>query len=141
MRYSLIASLVAVASISACGSSPSKHQPTATFVTHIADDGSKLFVFSLQPPQTGGSGAHGRGGGMHGGRHGGMSGGDQSAAAGKMQQGFDDMLQAKLADSGFCRNGYVEQDRTMGSGIISVRGECKDKATPEDRVHFKNTDD
>ncbi|MGB9429395.1 MAG: hypothetical protein WCC11_05885 [Gammaproteobacteria bacterium] len=138
MKGHLLATVLAAATISACGNAPSKPQPAITFVTHIADDGSKLFVFSLQSPQTGGSGRHGRGGMARGGR-GGMNDGNQGAS--QMQQNFDGLLQAKLMDTGFCRDGFVQQDRTTESGFISVRGQCRDKATPEDRARFKNSDD
>ncbi|MDE2090435.1 MAG: hypothetical protein KGJ08_00870 [Gammaproteobacteria bacterium] len=61
-----------------------------TFVTHINDDGSKLFVFSLQSPQANSAGTHAHGGMRHGG-HGGSNNGstnndDQSAPANSMQQ-------------------------------------------------------
>ncbi|MGA9855356.1 MAG: hypothetical protein WBR29_08790 [Gammaproteobacteria bacterium] len=91
-------------------------------------------------PQANGSGEHAHSG-MHHGGHGDTNNENQSAPANNMQQKFNDLLQAKLTDSEFCRDGHVEQDRTVASGFISVRGQCRDKATTTDRVRFKNTDD
>jgi len=69
-----------------------------------------------------------------------MNNENQSAPANNMQQNFYGLLQAKLTDSGFCRDGYVEQDRIMESGLTSVRSQCRDNASTADRARFKNTD-
>ncbi len=143
MRYLRLSGLLTAAAISACSgapSAPSKPQSATTFITHIDAAGSKLFVFSLQSPQVNGSSKHARSGMRHGGQ-GSTNTDNQSAPANDMQQKFNDLLQAKLTDSGFCRDGYIEQDRTVESGFMSLRGQCRDKATPEDRARFKNIDD
>lgn len=78
---------------------------------------------------------------MHEGRHGGKSSAVQNQNTDTRWQQFDDPLQAQLTDSGYCREGFVELDQTVESGLLSVRGLCKDKATAADRLHFRKLDD
>ncbi len=122
------------------------------FVTDIKSSGLKIFNYSLTKhiPQAShsdknssrgkGSGSHGGRGGKGGGKgsgHGGMGGG-KSDSGSSMKQYFNEMLEAKLKSSGYCREGYIELDSYFGRGELQIRGECEEGATEEDRVKFVN---
>ncbi|MDH4274727.1 MAG: hypothetical protein OEW08_06795 [Gammaproteobacteria bacterium] len=47
-------------------------------------------------------------------------------------------LDIKLAETGYCRRGYLELDNFFDRSRSQIRGECKDGATQEDREKFPN---
>ena len=125
------------------------------FVTDIKPGGLKIFNYSLTKirPQISGSGerggSSGKGSGKHngrGGKGGGKSDGHGSMGSGKsayessMKPYFNEMLELKLKNSGYCRDGYIELDSYFGRGQLQIRGECEEGATEEDRIKFVNNE-
>lgn len=47
-------------------------------------------------------------------------------------------LEAKLAETGYCREGYTEIDTYQTDNRMNLIGECKETATEQDRVFFVN---
>ena len=151
MQNKLLISLtVATLSITACSSNSPKRQsgmPTEVFVTQIKPDGSKVFNYSLikNMPNQGQMGkGRGKGGGMHGGMSGGMKGGkkpDMSKMKAKMEEKANKKLNLKLAETGYCREGYMELDSFFERGHVTIKGECNESATAQDKKTFINIDD
>ncbi len=147
MNNKLIISLtIATLSITACSSnSPKRHggKPSEVFVTHIKPDGSKVFNYSLikkMPNQ----GQMGKGMGKGGGMHGGMKGGkkpDMSKMKAKMEEKANKKLNLKLVETGYCREGYMELDSFFERGHVTIKGECNETATAEDKKTFPNSED
>ncbi len=147
MQNKLLVSLtIATLSITACSSNSPKRQsgmPTEVFVTHIKPDGSKVFNYSLikkMPSQ----GQMGKGRGKGGGMGGGMKGGkkpDMSKMKAKMEEKADKKLNMKLAQTGYCREGYMELDSFFERGHVTIKGECNESATAQDKKTFINIDD
>ena len=52
----------------------------------------------------------------------------QRAPRGRDPLPFDRALQQKLAETGFCRDGFFELERTVSALGGEVRGECRDAA-------------
>lgn len=127
------------------------------FTTNILDDGTKQFNYemSFSPPNNNrmGRGMGRPGGGGMGrpssgmGRPGGMGGrgmmGDPAAMKAKMEHKIKTklttMLNAKIEETGYCREGFLTIDETILTGEAFVRGECKDTATEDDHNKFPNT--
>lgn len=136
------------ASLLVNGCSHSRPQPVITgelFTTNITVRGLKLFFYRLEVKLPGGSSAQSGGKPSSGGPRGkgspSMQGGDRTGAE---QEGDGDwvnlMLTNKLAESGYCRNGYIELERNpINNGSIRIRGECEEVATPADRQAFPNS--
>lgn len=60
------------------------------------------------------------------------------------QPGYSDRqleraLETKLSASGFCRDGYILLGRHSGNTAQTMRGECRDMATADDRDRFQDT--
>jgi hypothetical protein len=133
-------------SIVACSGPDRKSQaePFEVFATHILDNGTKLFVFSLEMTQDGGpqgeksqgGGGPGGGGGQGGPPQGQGSKGGNSSKGGGQEKQLDEKLIATLEQTKYCREGYVVLDRNVVEGISSIRGECNDGATEQDRASF-----
>jgi hypothetical protein len=128
--------------MAACSSQSSRPEPEEIFTTTITDDGSKIFVYALISPKSAnrpqkgrdGSGRGGRGGKGGGGkRMAGVNGSRQADLSKNLEKGLDE----KLATTGFCREGYLELDHYQSRGQSSIRGECHDPASAEDRVKFQ----
>ncbi len=152
MKYIILISLsISALTLSGCSSNSPKRQggmPTEDFVTHIKPDGSKIFNYSLikkMPNQGQGQMGKGRGkgGGMHGGG-GGMKGGgkpNMSQMKDKMQEKAHKKLNLKLAQTGYCREGYMELESFFERGLVTIKGECNESATTEDSKTFPNSED
>ena len=65
-------------------------------------------------------------------------GGGKPANESSMKPYFNDMLESKLKNSGYSREGYIELDSYSGRGQLQMRGECEEGATEEDRIKFVN---
>jgi len=137
--------------LAACASNQWKpSEVNEVFVTDIKSSGLKIFNYSLTKatPQASGSGerrggSSGKGSGKHGGRGGngsgyGGKGGGKSADESSMKLYFNEMLELKLKESGYCREGYIELTSYFGRGQLEIRGECEEGATEEDRIKFVN---
>ncbi len=148
----LISLSISALTLSGCSSNSPKRQggmPTEVFVTHIKPDASKIFNYSLikkMPNQGQGQMGKGRGkgGGMHGGGGGGMKGGgkpNMSQMKDKMQEKAHKKLNQKLAQTGYCREGYMELESYFERGLVTIKGECNESATTEDIKTFPNSED
>lgn len=56
----------------------------------------------------------------------------------QMTEELEEGLAQKLVTNGYCRKGYFELARDLKRTIYSIRGECNESATPEDRINFVN---
>lgn len=148
--------------LGACAST--SHHPAAQdqLVTNITSTGQKQFTFieTRQHSNGGGrdhsgmdgmgrmgggfgggmAGGGGMGGGGMGGR--GMGGGYAQDAAGRlarMQTEVKQRLEAKLAATAYCRNGYRELASQFQRGQIQIKGQCVEPATTKDRTRFPNS--
>ncbi|HTD27907.1 MAG TPA: hypothetical protein VK660_00800 [Xanthomonadaceae bacterium] len=143
--------LIACLALSACTSEPQKPnppEPVERFITNITPEGAKQFTYDLavQSPRSGSGsghsgGGHGGMGGGHGGGHHQNSNSDQGTDNGQTQMASKvrDRMEVKLKETRFCAAGYNELGTNQDSGHFQISGQCKDPATPEDRVHFPNT--
>ena len=111
------------------------------FVTNIKSSGTKLFNYSItkKMPSKGQGKGMGKGGGR-GGKHGGNKSGGAPDMS-RMKEKMYDKLNAKLAYTGYCREGYMESDSYFERGLSVIRGECNESATTADRKKFINDDD
>lgn len=122
-----------------CGTSSGKKPFRESFGTRITSSGIKLFEYRLEVPQyqidlqkqvrsntaINADGPEGR--------------------AKRMQRRLESRLEQVLTENRYCRDGYLEIDRSvfgggptmLGEGI--VRGECREAATPADRKRFPNS--
>jgi hypothetical protein len=152
MNKKLLTSLlIATLGITACRSNSPKRNgdmPNEVFVTQIKANGSKIFNYSLikKMPNQGQMGkGMGKGGGRHGGgMGGGMKGGkkpDMSKMKAKMQEKATHKLAKKLSESGYCREGYMELESFFERGHVTIKGECNESATTQDREKFINHED
>ena len=130
----------------ACASNQ-KRQPEfkEIFVTDIKENGLKLFSYSVTmgSPQkeTKGKGRGHKGeGGMGGGMRGRKSDGgpDHESMTNQSKAKINEKLDSKLAETGYCREGYIVLNSYLGKGKYQIRGECKDGATDSDRKKFAN---
>ncbi len=128
--------------ITGCGNAPQKKARgfNEAFDTRITTNGTKLFEYRLEVPQyqldqqraqprtntaINAEGPEGR--------------------AKRMRRRLESRLETILRETGYCRDGYLEIDRSifgggptmLGEGII--RGECREGATPADRRRFPNS--
>jgi len=146
--------LLAIVLLSAgCSNTRKKPEPIEVFDTQISDDGTKVFVYRLEMPKKSetlnkgsrGNGKRGgRGDGTKGGRGSGRSSDREKPMArseqsnNKMDSKLEGGLEKILTDNTYCRDGYYELDRHRTLSDISIRGECRDEATEEDRRKFPN---
>lgn len=146
-------SLVVLASmmcLSACATSkPASKAQIEDFTTNISENGTKSFVYRLSHSKKGNNGASSVGkGGRRG--TGGRNGSRRSASRNTGSMDNDarsdvlietaiDRLTLKLEETGYCKQGFIELGRSVDKQSISVRGECNDGATDEDRDKFKNS--
>lgn len=101
-----------------------------SFHTEIAANGAKRFTYSLEvqrrdipTPYTDEGASRNRlpGGSM-------ASNGRPPQRSGRNPLQFDRALKQKLTETGFCRDGYFELDRTLSVLGGEVRGECREGA-------------
>ncbi len=129
--------------LAGCSNQSKRPDPVEYFNTQITDDGTKFFVYRLEKPHsdkrtnigpenTPGQGR--RGGGIKGDRK--IQQGRSNQAGNKMTAKLENNLDALLAKNGYCRNGYFELERHQLHGGLSLRGECRDDATEDDRLRF-----
>jgi len=138
-------SLILAVFLVACASSPPPDPPLEeTFVTTIEDNDLKLFVFSVSPPSAADKDGRPTDQVRHSGRPP-VEKGDGRANPGRgelremMKEIVFRRLEAKLSDTGFCREGYITLESFVGQGKSRVRGECVDGASAEDYKNFPNS--
>lgn len=106
-----------------CSACANKPPPGSVHLnTLITSDGLKLFELAL--PRA--------------------SGGEREPGEPRPEPGFSEgrvlaILETMLLETGYCRAGYVLLGRYAGETMGRVRGECKDRATAQDRERFPDT--
>jgi hypothetical protein len=137
---SLLILLFAPMILVACASNQSqKPEIEELFVTDIKPNGIKLFSYTVTVSRSSGSrsetGREKRGG--EGGKQGGGSAGRPDRES--MIKGIKEKLDARLAETGYCREGYIVLGRRLDRGRSFIRGECKEGATEDDRKEFPSS--
>jgi hypothetical protein len=144
----------------ACSSNQKNELPQGYLATHIFDDGSKQFVYTVDLPDSAGRGKQGNGrpgnvagnvqgssnrgvtGGITAGTGGGRGGRGQGARGQHSKDGLlVDSLEAELKKTNYCRKGYMELDRMTEPSQTFIKGECVDAANKRDRSEFPNEAD
>ena len=137
----LLIMLFAPTLLVACASNQTK-QPEVEeiFVTDIRSNGIKFFNYTVTVSRPSGSrSGTGRGKrGAGGGKQGGGSAGRPDRES--MMKGVEEKLDVRLAETGYCREGYIVLGRRIDRGRSFIRGECKEGATADDREKFTNSD-
>jgi hypothetical protein len=143
LYYILACTLV----LTAC-SSKEKPKVEEFFHTNIRDDGSKEFAFSLmvsannkvaRKETTGPSKKTKQGGRKSRGqkaRNSTPSNSSKKSMTDKVQGVFQERLTFQLESSQYCREGYLTLDKSFVGAIYTLRGECHESATEEDRKRF-----
>ena len=140
-----------------CSGNQKNDTPQGYLATHIFDDGSKQFVYTVDLPDSAGQGRGGKNnsrpgnvaghvqGSSNRGLTGGVTAGTRSKGGkggGRGQQGKASLLQealdAELKKSGYCRKGFMELDRMMEPSQTFIKGECVETASVIDREEFPN---
>ena len=142
--------------MSGCSGNQKNETPQGYLATHIFDDGSKQFVYTVELPESAGQGKRGRNNGrpgnvtgqVRGSSNRGLSGGvtagtgGRGKSGGRGQQGkvalLQEALEAELKKSGYCRKGFMELDRMMQPTQTFIKGECVETASVSDREEFPN---
>ena len=125
----------------ACASNQTiKPEIEEIFVTDIKPNGIKFFSYTVTESRPSGSrsGAGGDKRGGEGGKQGGGATGRPDRES--MIKGIKEKLDARLAETGYCREGYIVLGRRIDRGRSFIRGECKEGATADDREKFTNSD-
>lgn len=122
-----------MAGLSACGSGPAIPPPPADeqLIPEITADGTKFFVFQrdYRRPQTAQDEFEFRPSGAR----------QNNRARGAGMTGETDVegrLSLIMERTGYCRNGFFELYREQTFQRFSVRGECREDATDDDRQRF-----
>lgn len=129
--------------LTACANGPDREPPPMEHKLHtsIYDNGSKLFVFQMlrgAGPDGTREGAGPRGGGNGGPPPGGGRGGKPGKGPDpdKMLKQAHEALALTLAETGYCREGYMTLEEKTDRGQLAIRGECTETATEADREEF-----
>jgi hypothetical protein len=161
MNAKMINTGVLILLVSACSSSQKNQAFEDYLATNIRSDGSKEFYYTVtmsgsnnSSSGTGGKnvsgGARASGGsssntrgvagitvGGSGNRQRGNKGGGKGPRAGAAhEERVSEQLEKKILASGFCREGWMEQERIYQPPNASIRGECNETATDKDRQNF-----
>ena len=140
-----------IALLSACASEPERPDPpTGYLATHIEEDGTKKFQYTIDVPDPRERRGNGRPGNLKGHAQGnssrGVAGGvtagtgrGASRGAGKgnvqiaqINSHLEKQLERELKNSGFCHSGHHETGRVVQPEMVYIRGECEEKATDDD---------
>jgi hypothetical protein len=156
---------VLVLLLGACSSSQKNQTFEDYLATNIRSDGSKEFQYTVTMSNgqsskkgtrgnnigggarvSGGSSSNTRAGaainvgGSGKGQRGNKGGGKGRQAGAARDERMTEQLEKKLKASGFCREGWMEQERHYPPPNASIRGECNETATDKDRQNFPNSD-
>jgi len=151
LLFNILVSVLLV-SVAACSNQPEKREPPdGYFATHIDEDGTRKFQYTLDipEPRSGGSRPGNTRGHVAGnssrGVSGGVTAGTRSGAGGKSRSGssggasrlekinslLENSLERELAKSGFCEAGHRETERVINPPDAFIRGECRDAASEQ----------
>ena len=153
--------------VTACSSVQKTPEFEEYLATNIRSDGSKEFYYTVTMTKPGntqrgpggknvsggmrvsggsnsntyGSGGITVGGASGGGHRGGQSGRKGGQPGINQSEKLSEQLEKKLLAIGFCREGWMENERYVQPPNASIRGECNESATDTDRQNFPNTAD
>lgn len=104
-----------------------------SFHTEIAANGAKRFTYSLEILREGVPRPF-----TNSGVRGSRMGRNNIAHSGRMRSAlqFDRAMEQKLTETGFCRQGYFELERSVYAAGGEVRGECREGASRETPDRF-----
>lgn len=141
----------------ACSGNQNNPSSRGYLATHIFDDGSKQFVYTVELADAAGPGNRSSGAGRPGnvagnvqgsssrGLSAGVTAGSASRRGGKGKKGQQsrdsllvDSLQTELEMTGYCRDGYMELDRMTEPSQTYIKGECVEAASKKDYARFPN---
>lgn len=136
--------------LSAC-SSTKQSQMEEFFKTKIHADGSKRFTFSLvilqtqnhnkeksqqrpnKPSKSNGNRKKGQNDSRNN-KQGSLD--KENSKLSKMTELFEERLQKYMANKQYCREGYITLETSFSGAIYTLRGECQESATDEDKRRF-----
>ena len=128
-----------------CAQNAHKHpdnrpKPKETFSTEITANGTKFFSYSVEMPERLRMKSDERK------QRSGMEKGDRraesdAAGRGRSTERLHKQLEKKIAETGFCKEGYIVLDEVSGDRYASIRGECRDGADDQENsiVSWQNT--
>ncbi len=134
--------LFIIFSLTACAPQPRRmdnRDLEEKFVPHITETGLKVFTYTASMKGTGEQGGSRKGNKPPGGREGGSQGGtmpDRDSMKKSIKEKTEQKLLAKLTETGYCREGYIELSSSIDKRESYIRGECQEAATEEDRKIF-----
>ena len=149
-RSTYLAILILLPLLAACAGKPDRPEaPDGYFATHIEEDGTRKFQYTLDvadgDQRAGGRPGNVRGHavgsssrGVSGGISAGTGGGKQRPASSgyeayqRINKLLEVRLEEELGKSGFCPNGHRETQRVVEPGLVYIRGECKAAAGQPD---------
>ena len=149
-KQSTLLLTLSLLTLSAC-SATKQPKMEEFFHTKIHDDGSKRFTFSLiviqgqsdkkdksqKRANKPSKGSGNRGGNKNGDRENKQgSSNKESSRTSKMTELFEERFQEQMIKNQYCREGYITLDSGFSGAIYTLRGECQENATEEDRKHF-----
>lgn len=128
--------------ICACSS---KHdlKITEVFKPEILDNGAKMFTFSLifvnkSPTEKGRDQPQNKQKQGKGGHSDKQSRQTNNSIENQMTEELEQRLVDRLEENNYCRKGHFELTRTLNKSVYSIRGECSESATAEDRENYVN---
>ena len=151
MKFQMLATLMLGLTLTtACSTEPERpNPPEGYFATHVDEDGTEQFQYTIDLPDAPSRRGNGRPGNaaghVAGGSSRGLSGGvsvGSGGRSGKPTQGsssgsqrfqhvndqLERELERELAKSGFCPHGHRETERVVEPPTVYVRGECIKKS-------------
>lgn len=147
----VIAFLIILSVIMTGCSSVSKSDMKDFFRSDIRADDSKMFTFTVIVTQQGKKDKKStqKNSKSKGGRDSGKKGGQQNSQRNTkdnsmnknddhMTELFEELLIERLEKNQYCRDGYIELDRAFSGSTFTLRGECNESATENDRKRFYN---
>lgn len=140
-RSKLLVIAISIILMSGCTQNSHKHpndrpEPKETFSTKATSNGTKLFSYSVEIPErsrTRGGERRQRSGMAKRKQRSGTEKRERRAESGAAGRGLSterlhEQLEQKIAETGFCKEGYVVLDEVFRNRFASIRGECRDGA-------------
>ena len=140
--------------IASCSSTQKRHESVEHFVTHIKEDGTKIFSYNLivtgpknsniERSKRGNDSKRGNKGiGNKRGSQGRNRGGIKNRSGHsdykiKMKERFMQKLKKTLFEMNFCHKGYSKIESSFDREMSQFKGQCEEKANKEDRIKFSN---
>ena len=147
-----------IALLSACASEPERPDPpTGYLATHIEEDGTKKFQYTIDVPETKKRRGSGRPGNLKGHAYGnssrGVAGGVTAGTGKRGSRGIgggntrlaqingqlEKQMERELKNSGFCDAGHRETARVVEPDTVYIRGECLENAADGEEESIKTS--